>query len=144
MKSNILRVVFLVIGSALLVISFQNCGQPGSLSTASTSLQKMDSDPLVSDVVDEMDNQDGLAQIPPVNDKKEKKYCEDLEEVLEAYACDDNGKKVLICHYPPGNAAARHEICISRNALQAHLNHNHAGSQHKDHMGPCDQEPVED
>ncbi len=31
--------------------------------------------------------------------------------------------KVTICHVPPGNPGNCHEITISTNALQAHLNH---------------------
>ena len=33
-----------------------------------------------------------------------------------------NGK-ITICHVPPGNPGNCHEITISMNALQAHLNH---------------------
>lgn len=32
-------------------------------------------------------------------------------------------KKITICHVPPGNPDNCHEIKISKNALQAHLNH---------------------
>ncbi len=65
-----------------------------------------------------------------------------IEQVLEDYSCDDNKgkaneKKVLVCHYPPGNAAARHEICISKNALKAHQSHGHSSADHQDHLGKC-------
>jgi hypothetical protein len=32
--------------------------------------------------------------------------------------------KITICHIPPGNPGNCHEICISVNALAAHLSHN--------------------
>lgn len=35
----------------------------------------------------------------------------------------ENDKKITICHIPPGNPANMHEITISVNALQAHLDH---------------------
>ncbi len=138
-----LRFAALILGSALLVVSFQNCGQQGSVSTVASSLQKSDGDPLVVDVVDEIENQDGLNQIQIIDDKKKNHT---LEELLDSYACDNNDKKVLICHYPPGNPSARHEICISRNALQAHIDHHHSdgSADHVDHMGYCDQDPQED
>ncbi len=65
-----------------------------------------------------------------------------IEQVLENYSCDDgkgqsNDKKVLVCHFPPGNAAKRHEICISRNALKAHQSHGHSSANHQDHLGKC-------
>ncbi len=31
--------------------------------------------------------------------------------------------KVTVCHTPPGNPSNCHEISVSMNALQAHLNH---------------------
>lgn len=39
--------------------------------------------------------------------------------------------KITICHIPPGNPGNTHEITISVNALQAHLDHG-------DHIGSCD------
>ncbi len=35
----------------------------------------------------------------------------------------NNNDKITICHVPPGNADNCHEITISKNALQTHLNH---------------------
>ncbi len=49
-----------------------------------------------------------------------------------AFPCGNNNK-VLLCHVPPGNPANAHTICISPNAVAAHLE-NHEG----DHCGPCD------
>jgi len=42
------------------------------------------------------------------------------------------GEKVTLCHVPPGNPAAAHEIVVAPSAVKAHLK-NHAG----DHLGPC-------
>ncbi len=61
----------------------------------------------------------------------------DLEEltICEAdpcliYLCGQNNNKVIVCHIPHGNPSAAHEICISPNALPAHL-------AHGDYCGPC-------
>lgn len=35
----------------------------------------------------------------------------------------NNNDKITICHVPPGNPDNCHEITISMNALQTHLNH---------------------
>lgn len=35
----------------------------------------------------------------------------------------NNNNKVTICHIPPGNPGNCHEITISMNALQTHLDH---------------------
>lgn len=140
-----------------MVVAFQNCGQPGGLSSTDVS-QK--ADPLVVDVVNDMQNQDGNngggITYDYNNDKDrgkkydddddkdcdKKKYDDELEAVLNDYSCDDGdggaGKKVLVCHFPPGNAAAKHEICISRSALKAHMGHGHVGAAHQDKLGKCD------
>lgn len=60
-----------------------------------------------------------------------------VEEVLADNSCGKNGEKVLVCHFPPGNASAKHTICISRRALEAHLSHGHKDEQHQDHVGAC-------
>lgn len=41
------------------------------------------------------------------------------------------GKKVLICHIPPGNPANAHEICVGAPAVAAHV------KNHGDPIGPC-------
>lgn len=45
--------------------------------------------------------------------------------VLISFATKDNttDKKITVCHIPPGNPANAHDIVISVNALQTHLNH---------------------
>jgi len=44
---------------------------------------------------------------------------------------DDDEKKVLVCHIPPGNPQNAHTIRISENAVQTHLDHG-------DSLGICD------
>ncbi len=36
---------------------------------------------------------------------------------------NNHNHKITICHIPPGNPANMHEITISLNALQTHLDH---------------------
>ncbi len=45
------------------------------------------------------------------------------------------GKKVLICHVPPGNPANAHTICVGKPAVDAHMTH------HPDSLGACGAEP---
>ncbi len=187
MKSHFKKTILVLLGSLFLVVAFQNCGQAGSVTENAPDFSKI-TDPLVVDVVNEIENQeikeqeqikeevvvaeevkkedaviaeedkkkeeavvvDEVKQVIPEDKKEEIQIvAEDssdeeqpIEQVLEDYSCDDNkgkanDKKVLVCHYPPGNAAARHEICISRNALKAHQNHGHSSADHQDHLGKC-------
>lgn len=46
-----------------------------------------------------------------------------------------NNQKVLVCHVPPGNPANEHTICISENAVSAHL-------AHGCYLGTCDSDTV--
>jgi hypothetical protein len=144
----LLRNLALFVSGAVVLVAFQNCGQPGSLSQASSSLDKAGG-PLVVDVVGEMQNQlpsNQTGSNDDTEDSDDKKcnkkknhdvvYNNDLENVLQNHSCQNNAKKVLICHYPRGNPAARHEICIGRPALMAHIRHS-ASSSHVDHLGTC-------
>ena len=45
--------------------------------------------------------------------------------------CHSNGKKVSICHIPPGNPEDKMTLCINVNSAKAHFGHS-------DYMGPCD------
>lgn len=45
------------------------------------------------------------------------------------------GKKVLICHIPPGNPANAHTICVGAPAVEPHQTH------HGDTLGACATEP---
>ena len=51
--------------------------------------------------------------------------------VAGTYPDPSNSKKVLICHYPPGNPGNAHTISISKNAVSTHKTH------HGDTDGPC-------
>ena len=44
--------------------------------------------------------------------------------------CGKNNNKVLVCHIPPGNPNNAHTICVSYNAVAAHL-------AHGDYLGNC-------
>jgi len=44
-------------------------------------------------------------------------------------------KKIIICHYPPGNPGNAQTITISENAWPAH-------EAHGDTLGPCPEPPV--
>jgi len=54
--------------------------------------------------------------------------------VLDIRVPGTNGKKVYLCHVPPGNPGNPQTLSISVNAVPAHLS-NHQG----DHLGACDQ-----
>ncbi len=59
----------------------------------------------------------------------------DSDVSLRAVAPEDClAPKVLVCHIPPGNPANAHNICISANAVETHVDH------HGDSVGAC--EPV--
>ncbi|MFN8392503.1 MAG: M64 family metallopeptidase [Bdellovibrionota bacterium] len=49
---------------------------------------------------------------------------------------DDGGRKITICHIPPGNPGNAHTISISRSALTAHLSHG-------DVIGECPGAPAD-
>jgi hypothetical protein len=51
---------------------------------------------------------------------------------VQWYCGNKCNQKVLICHIPPGNPENRHTICVSINAVPAHL-------AHGDYLGPCDE-----
>ena len=58
--------------------------------------------------------------------------CVQPPDDCSAFPCGNNGNKVLLCHVPPGSPENEHTICISPDAVPAHLA-NHPG----DHCGPC-------
>ena len=51
---------------------------------------------------------------------------------LESYPSDYEGKKINVCHVPPGNSDNAHTINISVNAWKAHM-------AHGDSLGKCDE-----
>lgn len=66
-----------------------------------------------------------------------------LQEVIDDPAkADDHkcgNKKILICHVPPGNPENAHTLCISENAVAAHIAHV-ASSGEMDTLGDCTEE----
>jgi hypothetical protein len=52
-----------------------------------------------------------------------------MVEVVDVH-CGNKGDKVLVCHVPPGEPENEHNICISPNAVPAHL-------AIGDYLGPC-------
>ena len=59
--------------------------------------------------------------------------CADTDDVMVEVVdvtCGKKGKKVWICHIPPGNPNNAHSICVSFNAVAAHL-------AHGDYLGQC-------
>jgi|GEM_PF-6141517 len=77
--------------------------------------------------VDSIDNNmDGLPDcaFPPA-----------FEDIIGDWKCGQgDSTKVIICHVPPGNPANAHHICVSPNAIKAHVNQN---NNHADYLGPC-------
>lgn len=93
---------------------------------------------------DPKDKKDDTPVVVDDGDKKNEEKKEDTltDEEVELIACASdqggNEKKVLICHYPPGNADARKTLCIGRSALKAHQHHGGA----KDTLGACADESL--
>lgn len=151
--------------SLVVLIAFQNCGQPGSvqLTTDGAAPQKLGTStvpqqdpPLVVDVVAAIDDSKAPAVAPTVAPIKGSEVehpaavadpvpksavmpteVNNVTEVLEGQSCGEDGKKVLVCHFPPGNPAGMHTICIGRSALKAHMDHGHSAPEHQDHVGAC-------
>lgn len=77
-----------------------------------------------------------------VEDKKEKICVHGLKFQVMAGsakckgASSSSGKKVNICHIPAGNPDAKHDICIARDALPAHLEKSKSVGD-KDYLGSC-------
>lgn len=57
--------------------------------------------------------------------------------VLDVTVPGSKGKKVYVCHTPPGNPANAHTISVSVNAVSAHI----FSPGHGDHLGTCEQVP---
>jgi len=54
--------------------------------------------------------------------------CDGDDDDGDDLVCKDG--KVLLCHYPPGHPANRHEICVGPSAVPAHV-------AHGDDLGAC-------
>ena len=65
---------------------------------------------------------------------------EEDSDLYEAIRCGkDNGKKVLVCHHPNGDASKRKTLCVGRPSLEAHLGigKNGRSKKHVNYAGPC-------
>jgi hypothetical protein len=51
--------------------------------------------------------------------------------VTKADTTCHNGKKALICHFPPGNPDNMHTLCVGWPAVPAHV------AEHQDTLGAC-------
>ena len=65
----------------------------------------------------------------------------DISGSIPSYALSDNGKKVTICHFPPGNPTNYQVITISTNALFTHMDHHNDIYVDKDGNCPDIPEP---
>jgi len=55
---------------------------------------------------------------------------------VDLHACaPGDTKKTTICHFPPGNPANEHTLCVGNAAVPAHVQHHH------DTVGTCPDEP---
>lgn len=84
MNSNYARSILFILGSFFLVVSFQNCGQAGTIAQVSPDTQKI-SEPLVVDVV----NQIGVDQLPVKNDEQTKEADNDKDQEQDDVMRDD-------------------------------------------------------
>ncbi len=63
------------------------------------------------------------------------KYPPSFVDIIEDWKCgngNNTNNKVWVCHVPPGNPGNAHSICVSPNAIAAHVPL-HGG----DYLGPC-------
>jgi len=59
---------------------------------------------------------------------------------LESYTSDYKGKKMNVCHFPPGNSNNAHTINISVNAVKVHLDHGDSLGECADQTDETDEE----
>jgi len=59
---------------------------------------------------------------------------------LESYTSDYKGKKMNVCHFPPGNSNNAHTINISVNAVKVHLDHGDSLGESADQTDETDEE----
>lgn len=123
-------------GIFIFSMAFTNCSDM-SFQQSKSSLEKTDGQAV--EVVDTtgMDGEP-LSEENEEDIKEELKHRRDQQETeiahTDADGCGSN--KVIVCHVPPGNPENAHDICISVNALHAHVGRHGAGD-HLDHVGSC-------
>jgi hypothetical protein len=137
-----MKALVLALFVAVLALGFQNCS-PAKFAAMNDDFSKAgvqgegDHVDVVIDPAD-LPDEDGPG-LPEVNDDDDGDGDGDItDDEVADYPCpgqESNLKKVLVCHVPPGNLAARHNICISRHALATHLDHEAEGVN--DTLGAC-------
>ena len=106
-------------------------GKKGKITICHKGQTKSLPEPAVAAHLGHGDTLGDCASTPDKKDKdkgkdSDKPANEDDDKGNDKPANDDKGnndKKVTICHIPPGNPSAAHNITISVNALPAHLGH---------------------
>ncbi len=74
-----------------------------------------------------------------VFDKNQCSVTQEIKVSAENIICPDNGQKVKLCHRPPGNSENAQTLCISINAIDAHVL---GGQEHEGcTVGPCGLDP---
>ena len=79
----------------------------------------------IANCVDTDDDNDGLTDECDSNPLVNNFVFNGIENLPAEWICGNNpnNPKVYICHAPPGNPTNVQTICVSPNAVQAHLNH---------------------
>lgn len=149
----------ILILSSFVAISFQNCS-PAAFSTdvhyLDESLNKdgeednttqeedkppTDEQPPQTDAPEELppETEDPSDTTPPgtPGDDDDGDGDHDSEDDAEKFSCGSHkDHKVLICHVPSGNVENRHNICIAKSALKAHIA-KHGDDKITDYYGEC-------
>jgi hypothetical protein len=124
-----------VFASTLALLGFTACNDSGFQDSSATALETVQP-------------QADRAPEYPSDPTSENPTDYSLEEYSLA-ACDEPGTtKVLVCHIPPGNPAAAHTICVSRNgAIHGHgldlSKPAQVGGHGGDRLGDCTKLPPE-
>jgi hypothetical protein len=135
-----MKPTLLLLFVAAIIFGFQNCS-PAKFAAMNDDFNKVQGEGDHVDVV--IDPADAPPTpgptLPEVNDDDDGDGDGDItDDELSDFPCpghEANLKKVLVCHVPPGNLSAKHNICISVNALKTHLDHEAEGVH--DTLGAC-------
>lgn len=112
-----------IYGIAVLAVS---CGESKFSSDHDYQKQTSDSGKVkVSEVIDE-----GVPRPQTEQDR--------MQSAVQKGQCDESGKKIFICHFPPGNTGNSHTLCIATKALKAHVGI-HGDGDDLDYVGQCDE-----
>lgn len=133
------KVFFLSLFIAVLALAFQNCSQ-AKFSAMGSDFNKAgalgEDDHVDVEIPDtDLPDEPGPDITVDDNDDDDGPSDDDLsDDELDQYACPGHpaGKKVLVCH----NGHNPHTICISVNALKAHVG-KHDQGDNPDTLGAC-------